>query len=161
VDMRTGVFAQIDLATQVATFVLQLVVAGHLMKRLGVHITLAILPVTVALGFIGLALVGSLFALVAFDATFRAVQRAIMRPARETLFTVVGREEKYKAKALIDTFGYRTGDALGAQAEGLLGKLGMGLVALASAAVPLALAWAALGIWLGRSQQRIAREASK
>jgi len=157
VDMRTGVFAQIDLATQVATFVLQLVVAGHLMKRLGVHITLALLPATVALGFIGLALVGSLYALVAFDATFRAVQRAIMRPARETLFTVVSREEKYKAKALIDTFGYRTGDALGAQTEGLLGKLGMGLVGLASAAVPLALAWAALGIWLGRTQQRFAK----
>jgi len=157
VDMRTGVFAQIDLATQVATFVLQLIVAGHLMKRLGVHITLALLPVTVALGFIGLALAGSLYALVAFDATFRAVQRAIMRPARETLFTVVSREEKYKAKALIDTFGYRTGDALGAQTEGLLGKLGMGLVGLASAAVPLALAWAALGIWLGRTQQRFAK----
>jgi AAA family ATP:ADP antiporter len=80
-----------------------------------------------------------------------------MRPARETLFTVVSREEKYKAKALIDTFGYRTGDALGAQTEGLLGKIGMGLVGLASAAVPLALVWAALGIWLGRTQQRVAR----
>ena len=157
VDMRAGVFAQIDLATQVATIVLQLLVAGHLMKRLGVHITLALLPITVALGFIGLALVGSLFALVAFDATFRAVQRAIMRPARETLFTVVTREEKYKAKALIDTFVYRTGDALGAQTEGLLGKLGMALVGLAAAAVPLALVWAALGIWLGRTQQRIVK----
>ncbi len=158
VDMRAGVFAQIDLATQVATFVLQLVVAGHLMKRFGVHVTLALLPITVALGFIGLALVGSLIALVAFDATFRAVQRAIMRPARETLFTVVSREEKYKAKALIDTFGYRAGDALGAQAEGLLGKLGMALIALASVAVPLALLWAALGIWLGRKQQLIAKQ---
>lgn len=160
VDMRAGVFAQIDLATQVATFVLQLIVAGHLMKRLGVHVTLALLPITVALGFIGLALVGSLVALVAFDATFRAVQRAIMRPARETLFTVVSREEKYKAKALIDTFGYRAGDALGAQAEGWLGKLGMALIGLASVAVPLALAWAALGIWLGRTQQKIARQRS-
>jgi AAA family ATP:ADP antiporter len=158
VDMRAGVFARIDLATQIATFVLQLVVAGHLMKRFGVPVTLTLLPITVALGFIGLALVGSLVALVAFDATFRAVQRAIMRPARETLFTVVSREEKYKAKALIDTFGYRTGDALGAQAEGLLGKLGMALIGLASLAVPLALAWAALGIWLGRAQQRIARQ---
>ena len=161
VDMRAGVFAQLDLATQVATFVLQLIVAGHLMKRLGVHVTLALLPITVALGFIGLALVGSLVALVAFDATFRAVQRAIMRPARETLFTVVSREEKYKAKALIDTFGYRAGDALGAQAEGLLAKLGLALIGLASVAVPLALVWAGLGIWLGRTQQRIARAAQR
>lgn len=158
VDMRAGVFAKIDLATQVVTFVLQLLVAGHLMKRLGVHITLALLPLTVALGFIGLAMVGSLIALVAFDATFRAIQRAIMRPARETLFTVVPREDKYKAKALIDTFGYRAGDAVGAMSEGLLGKLGMGLAALAFAAVPIAAAWAMLGVWLGRRQQRLAQD---
>jgi AAA family ATP:ADP antiporter len=45
---------------------------------------------------------------------------------------------------------------VGAQAEGLLGRLGMGLAALATVAVPLALVWAALGIWLGRTQRRMA-----
>ena len=45
-DMRTGVFARIDLYTQVTTLVLQALVTGHLMKRLGVHVTLALLPVT-------------------------------------------------------------------------------------------------------------------
>src|SRR5690606_19115594 len=142
VDMRAGLFAKIDLYTQIATLLLQLVVAGHLMKKLGVSVALAVLPVTVALGFIGLAIVGTLTALIIFEATFRAVQRALMRPGRETLFTVVSREEKYKAKAFTDTFGYRAGDAVGAWTEGLLGKLGMGLVGLASVAVPLALAWA-------------------
>lgn len=156
VDMRAGLFAKIDLYTQIATLLLQLVVAGHLMKKLGVSVALAVLPVTVALGFIGLAIVGTLTALIIFEATFRAVQRALMRPGRETLFTVVSREEKYKAKAFTDTFGYRAGDAVGAWTEGLLGKLGMGLVGLASVAVPLALAWAVLGVWLGRTQQRIA-----
>jgi ATP:ADP antiporter, AAA family len=153
-DLRTTWFARIDLITQVATLVLQAVVAGHLMRRLGVHLTLALLPVTVALGFIGLAIVGSLVALIVFEATFRAVQRAIMRPARETLYTVVSREDKYKSKAFIDTFIYRTGDVAGAQTEGLLGRLGMGLAALASVAVPLAMAWAVLGIWLGWEQRR-------
>jgi ATP:ADP antiporter, AAA family len=154
VDMRTTVFAQIDLVVQITTLVLQLMVAGHLMKRLGVALTLALLPVTVALGFIGLALVGSLAAFVVFDAAFRSVQRAVMNPARETLFTVVSREDKYKSKAFIDTFVYRGGDVVGAQTEGLLGRLGMGLAALASVAVPLAVAWGALGIWLGRAQRR-------
>ena len=157
IDLRTTWFARIDLITQVATLVLQAVIAGHLMRRLGVPLTLALLPVTVALGFIGLALVASLAALIVFEASFRAIQRAIMRPARETLYTVVSREEKYKAKAFIDTFIYRSGDVVGAQTEGLLGRLGMGLVALASVAVPLALAWAALGIWLGRAQRRRAQ----
>lgn len=155
-DLRTALFARIDLITQVATLVLQAVVAGHLMRRLGVSITLALLPLTAALGFVGLAIVGSLAALIAFEAAFRAVQRALMRPARETLYTVVSREDKYKAKAFIDTFVYRGGDVVGAQLEGLLGRLGSGLAAVASVAVPLALVWAGLALWLGRSQQRIA-----
>ncbi|MDH4095113.1 MAG: MFS transporter, partial [Betaproteobacteria bacterium] len=100
-DMRTAVFARIDLVTQVATLVLQALVTGHLMKRLGVSVALALLPLTAALGFLGLAIAGSLAALVALEATFRAVQRGIMRPSRETLFTVVPRAERYKAKAFI------------------------------------------------------------
>lgn len=155
-DQRTTLFARIDLITQAATLIMQALVAGHLMKRLGVHITLALLPLTTVLGFIGLAMVGSLAALITLEASFRAVQRAIMRPARETLYTVASREDKYKAKAFIDTFVYRGGDVVGAQVEGLLGRLGMGLAAVASVAVPLALMWAVLGLWLGRTQQSIA-----
>lgn len=151
VDMRTTVFAQIDLITQITTLVLQALVAGHLMKRLGLGLTLALLPITTLLGFVGLALVGSLAALVAFEAIFKAVQRGIMRPARETLFTTVSRSDRYKAKAFIDTFVYRAGDVVGAQTEGLLSRLGMGLAAMISVALPLALVWAALGFWLGRA----------
>ncbi|MBL8998254.1 MAG: MFS transporter [Gemmatimonadetes bacterium] len=157
-DTRTTVFAQIDLATQASTLVLQLIVTGHLMRRLGVPLTLALLPIVVAIGFAGLSAVGTLAALVIFDAVFRAVQRAIMRPSRETLFTVVSREDKYKAKAFIDTFVYRTGDVAGAWTEGLLGRLGMGLMALTSLAIPLAVVWGALGIWLGREQARRATQ---
>lgn len=153
-DSRTTLFAQIDLATQAATLLLQLVVTGQLMRRLGVPLTLALLPIVVAIGFAGLAAAGTLAVLVTFDAVFRAVQRAIMRPTRETLFTVVSREDKYKAKAFIDTFVYRAGDVVGAWTEGLLGRLAMGLVALSSVAIPLAVVWAALGIWLGREQRR-------
>jgi ATP:ADP antiporter, AAA family len=152
-DMRTAMFARIDMITQVATLVLQALVTGHLMKRLGVAMTLALLPVTAALGFLGLAIVGSLATLIAFEATFRAVQRGIMRPARETLFTTVPRADRYKAKAFIDTFVYRAGDVAGAQTEGLLGRLGMGFAALAAFAGPLAMVWMALGLWLGYAQR--------
>lgn len=155
IDDRTTLFAYIDLVTQVATLVLQLLVTGHVMRRFGVSVALALLPLTAMLGFLGLALIGSLAALIVFEAAFRAVQRALMRPARETLFTVVSREEKYKAKAFIDTFVYRGGDVVGAQLEGGLARLAMGLSALASVAIPLALVWGALGVWLGRAQGRL------
>lgn len=151
-DKRAATFAYIDLVTQTTTLILQLIAAGHIMKRFGVSTALALLPVIMALGFIGLAIAGSIAALIALEVTFKAVQRAIMRPARETLFTVVCREDKYKSKAVTDTFVYRGGDVIGAWSEGIIGNLGMGLMGLASFAVPLSLAWALLGIWLGYRQ---------
>ncbi|MDX1561459.1 MAG: MFS transporter [Gammaproteobacteria bacterium] len=157
-DERTGFFAQIDFWTQFLTFLLQLLITGHIMRRLGVSIAMILLPITVSLGFIGLAMTGTFVALILLEASYRAVQRGITRPARETLFTVVAREDKYKSKALTDTFVYRGGDVLGAWTEGLLGRLGGGLVALSSLVVPLAVVWAGLALWLGRYQQRVVRE---
>jgi AAA family ATP:ADP antiporter len=156
-DQQTTIFARIDMITQTATLLLQLIVSGHLMRRLGVPVTLAILPITVAFGVVGLVLVGSLAALVVFQAAFSAIQRAVMRPARETLFTVVSREDKYKSKAVIDTFAWRTGDVIGAGVDGVLATLGMGLMAIAAVTVPLAAIWTGLAIGLGRAQNRIAR----
>lgn len=157
-DMRTTVFANLDMITQVTTLVLQVSITGWLMKRFGAAVTMALLPLTVLLGFVGLAMVASLKMLVILDAASKAMQRAVMRPARETLFTVVSREDKYKAKAFIDTFVYRTGDVIGAQVEGLLKSLGLGLAALTSLVVPMSIAWGLLGIWLGRRQAVLSQE---
>jgi len=151
-DMRATVLAQIDLITQTTTLVMQLLVTGHIMRRFGVAVALMVLPVVASLGFVGLAMVSSFAMLIVFDALFRAIQRAITRPARETLFTVVSREDKYKSKAVTDTFVYRGGDLLGAWTEGWLGQLGLGLIGLAAAVVPLAAVWGVLGLWLGRRQ---------
>jgi AAA family ATP:ADP antiporter len=158
VDEQTTIFANIDTIAQTATLVAQVLITGHLMKRLGVAITLAVLPAIALLGFIGLAVVGTLTALIAFDASFRAAQRGIMRPARETLFTIVSREDKYKSKAFIDTAVYRGGDSITAWLDGLIARVGMGLTALASVAVPLAVVGVGLGIWLGREQSRRAEK---
>ena len=157
-DARTGLLANIDMWTQVAVLLLQLTLTGHLIRRFGLAFALALLPIANALGFIGLAVFGSFAALVLLEAMHKAIQRGLTRPAREALFTVISREEKYKAKAFIDTFVYRGGDVVGAQVEGLLGRLGMALGGLVSVVIPLALAWAMLGIWLGRAQARKAAD---
>jgi ATP:ADP antiporter, AAA family len=157
-DARTGLLADIDMWTQLAVLLLQLTLTGHIIRRFGLAFALALLPLANALGFIGLAIFGSFAALILLEALNKAVQRGMTRPAREALFTVISREDKYKAKAFIDTFIYRTGDVVGAQTEGLLGKLGLALGGLVGVVVPLALAWAVLGIWLGRAQARKATE---
>ena len=153
-DARTGLLGNIDMWTQIAVLVLQLTLTGQIIRRFGLAFALAALPVATALGFAGLAIYGSFAVLILLEATNRAVQRGLTRPAREALFTVISREDKYKAKAFIDTFVYRAGDVVGAQTEGLLGRLGLALGGLVTVVVPLALFWAALGIWLGRAQQR-------
>ena len=159
-DARAAILGNIDMWTQVAVLALQVTLTGKLIQRFGLGVALAILPAATALGFIGLAIYGSFVVLVLLEASNRAVQRGITRPAREALFTVVSREDKYKAKAFVDTFMYRAGDVVGAQAEGVLGRLGLALGGLASIVVPLAVAWAAIGLWLGRAQARHAASAA-
>ena len=51
---------------------------------------------------------------------------AVMRPAREMLYTVLDRERKYKCKAFIDTAVYRGGDAVSAWVFAGLRGLGLG-----------------------------------
>jgi len=160
IDARAAVLGNIDMWTQVAVLALQATLTGRIIQRFGLGVALAVLPLATAVGFIGLAAYGSFVVLVLLEAGNRAVQRGITRPAREALFTVLGREDTYKAKAAVDTFVYRGGDVLGAQVEGALGRIGLALGGLVGVVVPLAFAWTALGFWLGRAHaQRAAPSA--
>ena len=75
---------------------------------------------------------------------------------REVLFTVISREDKYKAKSLIDTVIYRAGDQIGAWSYAGLAFLGLGMTAIATVAGPLSAAWMRNGLWLGRKQEALA-----
>jgi AAA family ATP:ADP antiporter len=161
VGERTVLFAEIDFWTQLGTLLAQAFLAGRIMRWLGVGTALAALPLVSAIDFgvLAVAPISTLSVLTVYvvvNTTYRAVERGITVPARETLFTVLEPAEKYKAKSLLDTVGYRAGDASGAQLERWLAGLGGGLNALALAVLPLALGWAALSLLLGRAQSRLA-----
>ena len=80
----------------------------------------------------------------------RIGEYAITRPSRDALYTVVSREERYKAKSLIDTLVYRGGDATSASAHALLkSTFGLGLAGIAWCGAVLAAIWAAIAWWLG------------
>ncbi len=157
-SQRVGSFAQFDILTQLATLLTQIFVTTRLIKRIGVGLTLTIMPLVTVAGFAVLA-VWPLYGIMAiFAALHRAARYAISRPARETLFSVVPPAEKYKAKPLIDVFLYRGGDVAGAAFEGGLRAAGLSIAGLAAATVPLAAVWAVLCIALGRTQQRLDQE---
>src|SRR4029078_4112644 len=122
---------------------------------LGVTVTLLFMPVLSLFGFAAIAYAPVLSVLAAFQVARRASTFGFMRPAREVLFTVLRREDKYKAKSFIDTFGYRLGDWFGAWSYGGMQALGLGLSTISYIAVPLIACWCALGIWLGRKQHQL------
>ncbi len=95
--------------------------------------------------------------LAAFQVLRRAAQYGVARPAREMLFTVVPREEKYKAKNVIDTVVYRGGDAVSGWAFAGLTALGLGLTGIALVALPLAAVWIAIALYPGTASRGIAR----
>ncbi len=158
---RTAFFAQIDLLVNVLTVLVQAFLTGRLLKWFGVGVTLAILPALSVVGFTTMGVVPTLALLVIFLTLRRAGNFAIARPARETLFTVVSREDKYKAKNFIDTVVYRTGDQIGAWSSGALTWSGLGLTGVSFVAAPIAAVWLVVSLWLGRRQGEMAREAQR
>jgi ATP:ADP antiporter, AAA family len=155
---RTAFLAQIDLIVNVLTILVQLFLTGRLLKWLGVGVTLAVLPALSVIGFTGMGMVPTLSVLVIFLTLRRAGNFALARPAREVLFTVVSREDKYKAKSFIDTFIYRAGDQIGAWSTPALGWMGLGLAGISFVAVPLAAVWFFISLWLGKKQVAMTRE---
>lgn len=153
-NRRTAIFARIDLAVSLLTIIVQFVATGKIIKRFGAGPAAAFLPFIFALGFLALALTPMLWVVIAFQALQRAANFAISNPARELLFTVVDRAEKYKAKYVIDNVVFRGGDAASGWLFHALRGLGLELSAISLATVPLALGWLALALLLGRTHDR-------
>jgi len=129
--------------------------AARILMGFGVGATLMILPVVSAVGFFFIGLTPTLAVLVAFQVIRRAGEYAIARPAREILFTVLNREEKYKSKNFIDTVVFRGGDAVSGWLFEGLRVLGLGFAGIAFVSVPIALLWAGTGWMLGRTQDEV------
>ncbi len=105
-------------------------------------------------GFAALALAPSLIVVVIVQVAQRWMNFAIANPARQVFYTVVAREEKYKAKNLIDVVVYRGSDALYGWVFDGMQALGLKLGAIALCALPVVAGWLVLSAALGRAQER-------
>jgi AAA family ATP:ADP antiporter len=143
-------FATVDLVVNSLALAIQLTVTARLGAAIGVAWMLALMPLFSLAGFAVLGLAPTLAVLLVVGVTRRAGEFAISKPVREALYTVVPREERYKAKGFIDTVVYRGGDAASGWMFTSLRKAGFDLPALAWSALPVAAAWLALSFWLGK-----------
>ncbi len=157
---RTVFLADISFWVNTISLCFQVFFTGKLLQRFGIVLSLLPLPLIAVGGFCGLASFGSLLAIQAAMILSRSCEYATAKPARETLYTVVSRAEKYQAKSFIDTFVYRGGDTMGGWAfHGLYALAKLPLSGIAWMAVPLAGIWAGVAVTLGRRQERLAKAA--
>ena len=151
---QTRVFASIDLAVGLLTLATQVFATGRLLNRFGTGVAAGALPAIYVAGFAALFLSPTLAVVMVVQVLQRWMNFAIANPARQVFFTVISREEKYKAKNLIDVVIYRGSDALSGWVFDTLQALGLKLSAIALFVLPITVGWFVLSAALGRAQER-------
>ncbi len=157
-EERTRLFAGIDLVVNLLTCLAQVWVTNRLVLRFGLAAALMCLPAVSAVGFLALGMSQVLPLFIGFTVLRRVGEYAIAKPAREVLFTVVSREEKYKAKNVIDTAVSRGGDASTGWAVSGLKAVGATTAHLAWLMVPIMVVWAWVGWALARREAQVQRK---
>ncbi len=156
-ESRTRLFAGLDFIVNVLTFVMQVWVTNRLVLRFGLGAALLVLPVVTAAGFAAIVFSPLLPVFLTLTVARRVGEYAIAKPAREVLFTVLNREDKYKAKNFIDTAVSRGGDASTGWLVSGVKALGATTGIVAGALVPLMLLWGWIGWRLGRQEAMLHR----
>jgi ATP:ADP antiporter, AAA family len=148
---RTAFFGGIDLYTNVLQVALQLFIAPWLLTRFGPAVTLVAAGTVNAISLFFLATLPGEFWLMAALVVSRAGGYGLVMPARESLYTRVDREARYKAKSFIDTAVWRGGDVMATQALALLKSLGAGILQLGLICVGTAM----IGVYLSRNIEKM------
>ena len=158
-NQRTQLFSSVDLAVNVLALIFQLFLTSRLINKFGFKFALMLVPVGITIGFGLMATVPMLAVMIAIDIFRRSGDYSIMKPAREMLFSVVSREEKYKAKNFIDTAILRGGNAASALAYTGIKTTGVAAAGVAGISLVLGIAWCATAFWLGRQFNKKQKQA--
>lgn len=140
---RVRFFSGRDLTVSVLTLLIEVFGTAAVMRRLGVTVALAALPVTALVGTLALTADPLLWVVAAVMVAERVAAFSLSSPATKVMYTLAKPDEKYKVQSFIDTVVYRGGDA----ASGWVFTLISAGAGFASAAVP-AVALPLVGLWL-------------
>ena len=152
---RAQIWANIDLAVNLLAAFTALFATGRLATKLGMPKTLGLVPAVMVIAWLVVAVNPAALTLFVVQVVRRAGNYAITRPGREMLFTLVDNETRFKAKPVIDTVVYRGGDVATAWFyTSIVSAFSLGLVGVSIVGAVIAVAWAAVGIHLGRHYDR-------
>jgi len=106
----TAFYSTIDLAVNTLTLIVQLLITRALLSRFGIAPALLLPAGAIIIGFSVLAASPLPIIVAIVQVVTRSSEFSLGKPARETIYTRVGREWRYKSGAAIDTVVYRGGD---------------------------------------------------
>ncbi|HEY9145031.1 MAG TPA: MFS transporter [Arenimonas sp.] len=127
-EARTAYYANIDLAINLVTLLVQVFLTRMLLVRFGVAPVLLLPALAILLGFAALTASPLPLLVAVVQIATRAGEFSLAKPARETIYTRVDREVRYKGKAVIDTAVYRGGDLFFVWTHKLLAAFGSAAV---------------------------------
>ena len=135
---------------------LQLFVVSRVIKYLKIPAALLILPIVSFAAYSLVAFVPVLLAVRWAKTAENATDYSLNNTVRQALFLPTTREEKYKAKQVVDSFSQRAGDVL-ASLTYLVGTAALGLAYthLAYLNLLLVVAWLVVAVLVGRRYRRL------
>jgi AAA family ATP:ADP antiporter len=137
---------------------IQLFLVSRIFKWIGVRGAMFVLPCIALGGYALLAAIPTLAIVRLTKLAENSTDYSLQNTVRHALFLPTSREAKYKAKAAVDTFFVRTGDAI--QALLVYGGVQIGLTmgGFAAMNVAFALAWLGLAVLVFREHKKLSAE---
>mgnify|MGYP003674826692 FL=1 len=151
---RVKIFALIERYVSIGALIFQVFISGPVISKYGVKAGIIILPIITVVGFALLAVSPTIGVFIIFQTMRRASEYGMFVPSRENLFSIVSREQKYKAKNFIDTAVFRGGDVVNGWIYTVLNTaMGLSIGVIAMIGVPLAAIWGILAWRLGKTHE--------
>ena len=113
-DQLAAFYGTFNMYAGALSLITQFFIASRLLRRFGIGVALLIVPVALTVGSLSLLLSGGLWAAVLLRGSDQVVRYSVDKATVELLYLPVPARQMTRAKALIDTAVWRTGDGLGA-----------------------------------------------
>lgn len=149
-------YAGFNSVMSIVSMAVQLFLVSRIFKWFGVRVAIFVLPL-ISLGGYSLIGLGAALSVVKYvKAAENGTDYSLMNTTRHALFLITSREEKYKAKAAIDTFFHRAGDVL----SGALVLIGTTYFALniqkaAVFNIFVVILWIFIGVLIAREHKKL------
>ena len=148
---RTGFFARIEQIVTPLTLLMQLFVASFILRRVGSTAVLTIYGLLFAIAFMAYAFYPTITTVMMVVISLRIFEYGLNKPTRESIYTKLKQQDRYKSTVFIDTFLARSGDVIGGWfVRGIVGT-GIAVLSVTWAALPFAMLISFMGLQVSKA----------